>query len=281
MAEKRMFAKSVIDSDNFLDMPLTTQALYFHLGMRADDDGFIDSPRKIQRAIGCSDDDLKLLIAKGFAIAFNSGIIVIRHWNINNTLRGDRRKKTVYISERDCLRIAENGVYEYSETTGNTIYRAICPTNDGQLTTNSPTNDGQLTAQYSIVECNVEKNRISMSTDVDAKPRPTVDYTHIVDLFNSICTSLPKVQAVTDRRKKSIRAASQTVADFGGWEKIFETVQHSDFLTGRSGAWSGCGFDWILKPANLVKIIEGNYTDGKTRKDVAVYGDHIDVGTTF
>lgn len=111
MAEKRMFAKSVIDSDNFLDMPLTTQALYFHLGMRADDDGFVDCPRKIQRSIGCSDDDLKLLIAKGFAIAFNSGIIVIRHWKLHNYIPKDRYKETIYLKEKAQLTTDENRVY--------------------------------------------------------------------------------------------------------------------------------------------------------------------------
>ena len=77
MAERRMFSKSVIDSDAFSDMPLTTQALYFHLGMRADDDGFVNSPKKIQRSIGATADDMKLLIAKGFIIPFDSGVIVL------------------------------------------------------------------------------------------------------------------------------------------------------------------------------------------------------------
>ena len=84
MAERRMFAKTIIDSDAFLDMPLSSQSLYFHLSMRADDDGFINNPRKIQRMIGASDDDLKLLIAKRFIIPFESGIVVIKHWRIHS-----------------------------------------------------------------------------------------------------------------------------------------------------------------------------------------------------
>ena len=89
MAERRMFAKTIIDSDSFLDMPLSTQALYFHLSMRADDDGFLNNSKKIQRMVGCSDDDLKLLIAKRFIIPFESGVVVIKHWRIHNYIRSD------------------------------------------------------------------------------------------------------------------------------------------------------------------------------------------------
>ena len=100
MAERRMFAKTIIDSDAFLDMPLSTQALYFHLSMRADDDGFINNPKKIQRMVGCSDDDLKLLCAKNFIIPFESGIVVIKHWRIHNYIRNDRYKPTTYADEK-------------------------------------------------------------------------------------------------------------------------------------------------------------------------------------
>ena len=87
MAERRMFSKSVIDSDMFLDMPLSAQALYFHLGMHGDNDGFISNPKRISRAVGCNNDDIKILIQKGFIIPFESGVVVIRDWKINNTLR--------------------------------------------------------------------------------------------------------------------------------------------------------------------------------------------------
>lgn len=111
MAERRMFAKTIIDSDAFIDMPLSTQALYFHLSMRADDDGFINNPKKIQRMIGCSDDDLKMLVAKRFIIPFDSGIVVIKHWKIHNYIRGDRKKDTVYPEEMALLIEKENGAY--------------------------------------------------------------------------------------------------------------------------------------------------------------------------
>ena len=112
MAERRMFSKTIIDSDAFLDMPLSTQALYFHLSMRADDDGFVNNPRKIQRMIGSSDDDLKLLMVKQFLIAFESGVVVIKHWKIHNYIRNDRYKPTIYQAEHKQLEEGESKAYE-------------------------------------------------------------------------------------------------------------------------------------------------------------------------
>ena len=111
MAERRMFAKTIIDSDAFLDMPMSAQALYFHLSMRADDDGFLNNPKKIQRMVGASEDDLKLLLAKRFILAFESGVIVIKHWRVHNYIRGDRYKPTVYTEELSRLTLKDNGAY--------------------------------------------------------------------------------------------------------------------------------------------------------------------------
>lgn len=111
MAERRMFAKKIIDSDAFLDMPLSTQSLYFHLSMRADDEGFINNPKRIQRMIGASDDDCKLLIAKGFIIVFETGVIVIKHWKIHNYIQKDRFKPTICLEEKKEISAGEDGVY--------------------------------------------------------------------------------------------------------------------------------------------------------------------------
>lgn len=100
MAQRRMFSKKITDTDRFLDMPLSSQALYFHLNMGADDEGFIDKAKTIQRTIGASDDDMKLLIAKGFIIPFDSGVVVIRHWRIHNYIRSDRFQSTIHQDEK-------------------------------------------------------------------------------------------------------------------------------------------------------------------------------------
>lgn len=103
MAQKRMFSLQVTDTDRFLDMSASAQALYFHLGMHGDDDGFVSSPRKIARIAGCNDDDLRLLATKGYIIPFESGVVVITDWNINNTLKNDRYHPTIYTAEKSML----------------------------------------------------------------------------------------------------------------------------------------------------------------------------------
>ena len=115
MAERRMFAKTIVLSDAFLDMPLSARCLYFTLGMFADDDGFVNAPKAIMRQCGASEDDLKLLIAKKFIIIFESGVIVIKHWRINNYLRNDRYQETKYSDEKTLLSINQNGAYTLSE----------------------------------------------------------------------------------------------------------------------------------------------------------------------
>ena len=123
MAERRMFAKTIVLSDAFLDMPLSARCLYFTFGMLADDDGFVNSPKSIMRQSGASNDDLNLLIAKKFILTFDSGVIVIKHWRINNYLRNDRYKETTYLEEKNALVIKENGVYDAGIPKWYTQYR--------------------------------------------------------------------------------------------------------------------------------------------------------------
>ena len=144
MAEKRMFTQKIIDSDAFLDMPLTTQALYFHLNMRADDDGFINNPKRIQRTIGASDDDLKLLIAKRFVICFENGVIVIKHWRMHNTLRKDRYNPTTYQDQLALLEVKGNNAYTEKDD-GNHLATTWQP--DGN----------QMATQYSIDKISIFK----------------------------------------------------------------------------------------------------------------------------
>ena len=118
MAERRMFAKTIVLSDAFLDMPLSARCLYFTLGMFADDDGFVNSPKGIMRQAGCSEDDMKVLLAKKFLLAFDSGVIVIKHWRINNYLRNDRYMPTKYIEEKAMLSEDENNAYTLSKPVG-------------------------------------------------------------------------------------------------------------------------------------------------------------------
>lgn len=166
MAEKRMFAKTIIDTDLFMDMPLSAQALYFHLSMRGDDEGFVDSPKKIRNMIGASDDDMKVLVAKQFIIPFESGVIAIRHWKMHNVIRGDRLKSTVYTEEAAQLTTDKNGVY--SKVAGGCLpsdsqVTVKCLTSDGQVSGECLTNDGidKISIdKISIDKISLDKNRV-------------------------------------------------------------------------------------------------------------------------
>ena len=111
MAERRMFAKTIVTSDAFLDMPMSARCLYFTLGLLADDDGFVNNPKSIMRQVGATDDDMNLLIAKKFVLIFQSGVIVIKHWRIHNYIQSDRYHPTKYQEEKDQLMFDDNGAY--------------------------------------------------------------------------------------------------------------------------------------------------------------------------
>lgn len=118
MAKRRMFSLEIVDSDAFLDMSATAQNLYFHLGMRADDDGFIGNPKKICRDCNASQNDLDLLIAKNFILPFANGVVVIKHWKVNNQIQKDRYTPTQYLEEKASLLLKKNGIYTFDENQG-------------------------------------------------------------------------------------------------------------------------------------------------------------------
>jgi hypothetical protein len=142
-----MFTKKITDSDPFTEMPLSAQALYFHLNMNADDDGFLNNPKKIQRSIGASEDDMKLLIAKRFILTFEKGVIVIKHWRMHNLLRKDRYTETQYLDEKDTLLLQKDGSYTEK------------PLELSMATTWQP-NGNQMATQYSVVEDSLVKDSI-------------------------------------------------------------------------------------------------------------------------
>ena len=239
MAEKRMFAKSIIDTDAFLSMPLSAQALYFHLCMRADDDGFVSNPRKIQRMISCADDDLKLLIAKRYILVFDSGVIVIKHWRIHNYIRKDTYHETLYLEEKSSLFEKPDGAY--------TDHPLIDPSRARDELVTDPS------TQYRL-----DKIRLDKGSKDNTSVSPDTDYEQIRQSFIANCPSLPCPNATakwTAGRKKAIRDKKITDDEFS---EVFKRVERSDFLTGRKTGWH-CSLDWILKPANWQKINEGNY----------------------
>lgn len=230
MAERRMFAKTIIDSDAFLDMPLSAQALYFHLSMRADDDGFINNPKKIQRMVGASDDDCKLLIIKRFIIAFESGVIVIKHWKIHNYIQKDRYKPTIYQEERSQLLIKENKSY------------TDCLQDVSTLETQD----------------RLELGKDSLELERDKSKR--IDYEQIKDLYNDICISFPRLTVLSDKRKQAIKARLNTYS-LEQFKQMFEIAENSSFLKGANQRNWTANFDWLIKDANFAKVLDGNYSE--------------------
>ena len=145
MPEKRMFTKKITESDAFLDMPLSAQCLYFHLCMYADDDGFINAPRKVMRFIGASQNDMDILKAKHFVLAFESGVICIKHWRMHNTLQNDRYHPTDYQEEFKQLLLKDNK--SYSLTNGN------------RMETNCIQNGNNLYTEHNLTKHNITKHR--------------------------------------------------------------------------------------------------------------------------
>ena len=137
MAKKRMFNLSVLDTDAFLSMPLSAQAMYFHLNLRADDDGFVGNPQRIRSYIGASEDDLNLLIAKKFLLKFEDGIVVIKHWRMHNTLSNNRYQETQYQDQKAMLLLKSNKSYSFNSGT---------PLNDAKYVTMHNSKNGGLLA---------------------------------------------------------------------------------------------------------------------------------------
>ena len=188
MAKRRMFSQQITESDSFLDMPLSAQALYFHLGMTADDDGFVNSPKRVQRVIGANDDDLKLLVAKNFVIAFDSGVVVIKHWKINNSIRSDRYTPTVYEEEMAML-------YEKP----NRAYTLGIP-NDYQVTTNG----SRRLDKTSIGKTSLDKNVVCDMTEL-----LTADEIHkLYERYENAHDLIEQVQAEVNQKRLQIKVSA-------------------------------------------------------------------------
>jgi hypothetical protein len=192
MAQKRMFSLQVVDTDKFMDMPTSAQALYFHLGMHGDDDGFVSSPRKIARAAGCNNDDMRLLATKGFIIPFDSGVVVITDWKVNNTLKNDRYQETIYQSEKAILRTEKNGKY-------------IIGTNTEPQRFQNGTNTEP---QHNITEPNPVEHRLTENNIAALPCALSADNAQVVDgaesTANTPTTTKSEQMVFEDRRREAI-----------------------------------------------------------------------------
>lgn len=241
MAERRMFAKTIIDSDAFLDMPQSTQLLYFHLSMRADDDGFINNPKSIMRNVKCNDDDLTLLAAKKFIINFGSGIVVIKHWKIHNYIAKDRYKETKYKQEKSMLSLDENNSYTLEEN--NMYTECIQPVYE-------------MDTQVRLGKDRLGKDNNIISKDIisSTKVQPVIDKWNSLNLQKLVC-----IKEGTNRYK----LLNARIKDYGmdSVLKAIDMIGESSFLKGNNTKGWTITFDWLIKPNNFIKVLEGNYSD--------------------
>jgi hypothetical protein len=260
LANKRMFTMKIVDSDAFLDMPLSTQCLYFHLNMRADDDGFIGNPKRIMKITGASEDDLRLLIAKRFVLTFEDGVIVIKHWRMHNTLSRDRYAETSYTDEKKMLLLKDNG--SYSLTGGNPIDDTRLIERSGRQTQQRRSKDAIKTLSDIDKGLDIELDRDKENNLIVSKDtiRQT-DVRRVIEEWN-------KLQDVGIAPIRDIKPASKRcqmlkgrIREYGMNDllKAMDNIRHSDFLRGENKNGWMITFDWFVKPNNFLKVLEGNY----------------------
>lgn len=258
MAQKRMFTMKIVDSDAFLEMPLSTQCLYFHLNMRADDDGFIGNPKRIMKITGASEDDLRLLIAKRFVLTFEDGVIVIKHWRMHNTLSRDRYAETSYTDEKKMLLLKDNG--SYSLTGGNPIDDTRLIERSGRQTQQRRNKDATKTHSDKGLDIDKDKekdNKLIVSKDTICQ----TDARRVIEEWN-------KLQEVGINPIRDIKPSSKRcqllkgrIREYGIDEVLnaINNVRKSDFLRGENNRGWMITFDWFVKPNNFLKTLEGNY----------------------
>lgn len=221
MAERRMIAKSIIKSDQFLDMPATTQCLYFHLLLEADDDGFINAPKSIMRVIGAKDDDMRVLQAKGYIIPFESGVIVIKHWRLHNSLRKDRYNPNPQLeNERKQLVVADNKEY--------------------QLATNWQPNGNQL-ATSGIPLVATGKDRLGKDREEEEKEDPSSSSGILKMYGDNIHPVSSPVEA--EKLKTLVDTHGETFVAKAIERAVMRNKRSLAYITGILNNWEANGYD--------------------------------------
>ena len=231
MAERRMFTQKITESDAFIEMPCSTQNFYFHLCMNADDDGFVNSPKKIQRSIGATDDDARILITKNFIIPFESGVIVIKHWRMHNQLRKDRYHPTDYYEEKCLLYLKSDGVYTLDETQGQKLVATTWQPNGNQMATECSIGKDSI-GKNSKEECsNIDSNNIHDTPPFEKAYNDFIEtYGINVDSYSAMITSmdfelLKKAYSESKWLQKNIISLSKVCKEYqriiGGYYKDY------------------------------------------------------------
>lgn len=233
-----MFAKTIIDSDAFLDMPISARLLYYDLAMRADDDGFINSPKKIMKFVGATNDDMNILIMRKFIIPFDNGVVVIKHWRIHNYIRKDTYNETAYKEEKAMLELDENKAYRITS---------------------------QLSVDDSLTQVRLGKDSIGKDNRLSKDNLcQTESVRRVVEEWNTLSQyGIKPVSRLTNGTKRYdslvARIKQYSVDDV---LKAIDNIRHSDFLQGKhKGKTWQITFDWFVLPNNFPKVLEGNYNN--------------------
>lgn len=241
MAERRMFTKKVTDDDNFMSLSSSAQALYLHLSMSADDDGFCNQVSISMFKAHASVQDLQALLEKRYIYQFENGVIVIKHWRMANALRKDRYTPTAFQEELSYLGLKDNGSYTWLP-------------------------DGCQAVADCLPQDRLGKDRLDQVSIGEEKER--VNYQRIADMYNETCVSFPRLKSLSDHRKKAIRARMNTYTE-EDFKLLFEKAESSDFLKGKNERNWTATFDWLIKDANMAKVLEGNFDKKGAPKQTA------------
>ena len=244
MAERRMFCKKITESDAFLDMPLSSQALYFHLNMAADDDGFVNNPKKIVRSIGASEDDYKLLIAKRFIITFESGVIVIKHWKMHNYLRIDRYKPTDYAEEKSMLGLKQNKSYTLDKD--KMVYQM----------------DTKCIPSVSVGKDRLGKDRLGKDKDILSDKQKEQFANNMTPITIDVVTYLNEkantnFRPMADKTKRCIKARVNEGFTLEDFKKVIDK---------KVNEWMGTEFQQYLRPETLFGTKFEGYLNAKEVK---------------
>lgn len=247
MAERRMFAKAIIGSGRFLRMPATARLLYYDLGMEADDDGIVEAFRVI-KTTGASDDDLKILCAKGFVrILSDELVVLILDWKVNNYIQKDRYHKSIY-SE-----LVEKEGVSCIQPVSNLYPESIQPVS-------------KMDTEDRLGKDRIDQDSIGKGTEatapdpVEEKPDP-VPYAKITEHFKKLCPSYPSIRGITGERKVKVAARWKENPDMETFDTLFRTAEASDFMKGQNNQRWKADFDWMMVAGNFMKVLEGKYNN--------------------
>ena len=250
MGHRRMFSNLITSSTRFLKMPASSQNLYFHLGMNADDDGVVEA-FPVMKMIGANEDDLRVLVGKELVTILNDDwVSFINDWLEHNTIKNDRYKESLYKSL--LLEIKPDAKVKKA---------CINQVPDKCL------QDGSEASPRCLQDGSLSKDKLSK--DKLSKDKENIDYQQIADMYNETCVSFPQLTKLSDSRKKAIRARlnTYTVEDF---RKLFQMAESSNFLKGGNDRNWTATFDWLIKDSNMAKVLDGNYADRKGGEEVGV-----------